>query len=104
MTSPGSSTHPLRVLFLCTGNSARSQLAEAVLNRKGLGRFVAGSAGSRPAARVNPYAIETLRTHGYEWLGHPPRGLDSVLDQQWDFLSPCATGPGNHAPSFPASR
>jgi arsenate reductase (thioredoxin) len=87
MTSPRpSAARPLRVLFLCTGNSARSQLAEAVLNRKGVGRFLAESAGSRPAARVNPYAVETLRIHGYEWQGHPPRGLDGVLDQQWDFV------------------
>jgi arsenate reductase len=45
-----------RVLFLCTGNSARSQIAEKVLNRKGRGRVVAESAGSHPAAEVNPYA------------------------------------------------
>ena len=53
-----------RVLFLCTGNSARSQIAEAVLNRKGRGRFVAESAGSNPAAKVNPYAVHTLRDSG----------------------------------------
>ena len=58
-----------RVLFLCTGNSARSQIAEQVLNRKRRGRFVAESAGSHPAAQVNPYAIETSERHGYFWTG-----------------------------------
>jgi len=76
----------LRVLFLCTGNSARSQMAEALLNWKGKGRFEAASAGSRPAAQVNPHALETLREYGIPWAGHPPRSVDGLERQPWDLV------------------
>ncbi len=67
---------PYNVLFLCTGNSARSIMGEAILNRIGQGKFIAHSAGSHPAGRVNPNALALLKRHDF------PTG--ELRSKSWD--------------------
>jgi len=96
-------TKPFRILVLCTGNSARSQIAEAILATRGAGRIEAGSAGSHPAPTVNPHALGTLLRHGIPWEGRVPKGIDDVLGAPWDLLITVCDHANESCPLFPGT-
>jgi arsenate reductase (thioredoxin) len=78
-----SSSRPLNVLFLCTHNSARSIIAETIMNRLGAGRFKGYSAGSQPSGRVHPFAVDMLRQLNYDTV--------SLRSKSWEeFTAPGA--------------
>ncbi len=70
-------TTPYNVLFICTGNSARSIMAEALMNALGRGRFVAYSAGSHPKGEVHPMAVQTLAAHRMPTDGLRSKGWET---------------------------
>lgn len=95
-------SEPFRVLFLCTGNSARSQIAQALLTLLGGERFEAASAGTAPAAQVNPAAREALAEAGIPWRGEPPRNVDGLEHEHWDLVVTVCDDARESCPVFPA--
>jgi arsenate reductase len=95
---------PFRVLFVCTGNSARSQLAEALLNARGAGRFGAASAGSHPVGRVSRRAVAALSELGIDWSGRTPRGLSGLEREPWDLVITVCDSAKQVCPVFPGAR
>ena len=93
------------VLFLCTGNTARSVLAEGILRRDGEGRFNAFSAGSQPKGVVNPFALKTLAAFGYPADGFRSKSWDefaSASAPQMDFVfTVCDSAAGEACPVWP---
>mgnify|MGYP003487683548 FL=1 len=93
---------PFNVLFLCTGNSARSILAEALMNRLGSPNFRAWSAGSRPKGAVHPKSIELLQSLGYDTSGYRSKSWDEFAEDgapQFDFIvTVCDNAAGEACP------
>ena len=77
---------PLNVLFVCVGNSCRSQMAEALANHHGNGRVKAWSAGSSPLGRIVPETFDALEEKGISLEGHWSKGLDDVPVEEMDVV------------------
>jgi len=97
------STNPARVLFVCTGNSARSQMAEALLRQKGGPDFEVSSAGTEPHG-VNPYTIRVLGEVGIDWATARSKSVTEFLGRPFDYVitvcdrarQTCPVFPGRH--------
>lgn len=99
-------TAAYNVLFLCTGNSARSILGEALMNKMGEGKFAAYSAGSQPKDDVHPMAIEVLNNFGYPTDGLHSKSWDEFTRPgapELDFIfTVCDNAAGESCPVFPS--
>jgi protein-tyrosine-phosphatase len=91
-----------RVLFVCVENACRSQMAEAFAGRLGVGRIDAHSAGSRPAAGVNPRAIAFMAECGYDLSGRATKPLSAFAGQAFDTV--VTMGCGDACPWVPATH
>jgi arsenate reductase (thioredoxin) len=96
---------PFNVLFLCTGNSARSIMAEAILNKLGAGRFRAHSAGSHPRRRVHPETLRLLQSLGYDTSGFRSKSSDEFTAPgalEFDFVfTVCDNAAAETCPLWP---
>jgi len=95
---------PIRVLFVCNGNSSRSQIAEALLGRFGGEEFAARSAGTRPKP-IHPMSVQVLAEIGIDWAGRQSKSVNDLRDRQFDYVitlsdsarEECPTLPGPHS-------
>ena len=89
-----------RVLFLCTHNSARSQMAEGLLRRLAADRFEVASAGTE-ARGVNPLASRAMAEIGVDLRGHTSKTLDRFLGERWDYVITVCDNANESCPVFP---
>ena len=97
----------MNILVLCTGNSARSILLEAILNREGAGRITAFSAGSQPSGKVHPYSLKLLAAHGYDTSHARSKSWDAFAlcdaPKMDAVITVCASAAGETCPIWPGT-
>ena len=93
---------PIRVLFVCTGNSARSQIAEALMRRIGGPDFAVESAGTQPRG-VHPLAIRVLAEIGIDWLAAKSKSVTDFGDDSFDYVITACDRARQSCPVFPGS-
>jgi arsenate reductase len=91
---------PIRILVLCTGNSCRSQMAEAFLSRDGGSRVTVTSAGTHPST-VHPLTIRALAERGIDWSGARSKSMTEFLDQPFDIVVTVCDDAREACPVFP---
>ncbi len=95
---------PVCVLFLCTGNSARSQMAEALLQHLNQGQIEVYSAGSQPAAAIHPYVVRAIARLGADMSQHVPKHYEQFLGQSFDKVIVLCDREHEPCPSFPGEE
>jgi thioredoxin type arsenate reductase len=100
--APESSPGPLRVLFLCTHNSARSQMAEGILRKRGAEKFIVVSAGSQPST-VHPLAIRAMADMGIDISQQDSKSQMDYLEEHFDYVITVCDNARENCPIFPGS-
>lgn len=93
---------PIRVLFLCTGNSARSVIAEALLADLGGNDFDVHSAGTHPKG-INPFTVKVLQQAGIDTALFKPKSIDEYVDQDFDYVITVCDNAAESCPVFPGN-
>jgi arsenate reductase len=94
---------PFRVLFLCTGNSARSQMAEGLMRSLGWGVVEVASAGTQPKA-LHPLAVQCMAEIGVDISGQKSKEVDPFLSERFDFVITLCDAAAQSCPVFPGAR
>ena len=100
---PPMTESPIRVLFVCTGNSARSQIAEAMLGRLGGDDFAVSSAGTEPKG-VNPYTLRVLDEEGIDWSNARSKSVQEFQGLPFDYVITVCDNARQTCPVFPGSH
>ena len=93
----------IRILFVCTHNSARSQMAEGLMNALSGDRFVAWSAGTKPS-EVNDYAVKVMKEIGIDISGHRSKSVEEFLEQDFAYVVTVCDQANEACPFFPGGK